>query len=208
MSTIQPAGNYYDKYRTRNPVARWLMNGFLDSFQDLLGQAGQPETALEVGCGEGELSIRVARVTGASINAFDIAEEVVTEARERALAAGVADRIRFRADSIYALDAVRDRADLVVCCEVLEHLESPAEAVDCLASVCGQHLLVSVPREPIWRAMNMARGKYLLDLGNTPGHVQHWSRAGFLALLQRRFDIVAVRSPMPWTMALCRPRSA
>ena len=90
---------------------------------------------------------------------------------------------------------------------LLEHLESPAEAVDCLASVCGQHLLVSVPREPIWRAMNMARGKYLLDLGNTPGHVQYWSRAGFLALLQRRFDIVAMRSPLPWTMALCRPRA-
>jgi hypothetical protein len=30
-----------------------------------------------------------------------------------------------------------------------------------------------VPREPIWRIGNMARGRYLGDLGNTPGHIQH-----------------------------------
>ena len=33
----------------------------------------------------------------------------------------------------------------------------------------GATSCVSVPREPIWRAANMARGKYLGALGNTPG---------------------------------------
>ena len=37
-------------------------------------------------------------------------------------------------------------------------------------------LLVSVPREPLWRGLNMARGAYMRDLGNTPGHVNHWSK--------------------------------
>jgi len=63
-----------------------------------------------------------------------------------------------------------------------------------------------VPREPIWRILNIARGKYIGDLGNTPGHVNHWSRRGFIDLLSRRFDVVEVRSPLPWTMALCRVR--
>ena len=49
-------------------------------------------------------------------------------------------------------------------------------------------------------------GKYIADFGNTPGHVNHWSRRGFLDLLARRFEIVAVRAPLPWTMALCKVR--
>ncbi len=42
--------------------------------------------------------------------------------------------------------------------------------------------------------------------GNTPGHLQHWSRAGFLRLVADYFEVVEVRTPLPWTMALCRPR--
>ena len=45
------------------------------------------------------------------------------------------------------------------------------------------YLLVCVPREPLWRGLNMARGAYLKDLGNTPGHLNHWSKRSFVALL-------------------------
>lgn len=203
---MQPAGNYYDKYNTRNPIARWLMGGFLGTFEKLLDKLGSCRTALEAGCGEGELTIRVAQRTGASVAAFDISPEVVLEAGQRASAAGVADRIRFRADSIYELCPERDAADLVVCCEVLEHLDNPQLAVERLAAVCKGHLITSVPREPLWRALNMARGKYWRDLGNTPGHYQHWSSRGFRKLLEVHFDVVELHTPTPWTMALCRPR--
>lgn len=64
----------------------------------------------------------------------------------------------------------------------------------------------SVPREPMWRVLEMARGKYPGALGNTPGHVNHWGRASFLELIARRFDVLQTRSPLPWTMVLCRRR--
>ncbi len=203
MSGIQPAGNYYDKYRTRNPIARALMAGFLAAFDDLLAQCRGIASALEVGCGEGELSIRIARI-GARVSAFDISPEIVEEARQRTAAAGA--HVDLRSDSIFNLDAARDAAELVVCCEVMEHLDDPALALDKLYSVCRKRLLVSVPREPVWRSLNMVRGKYLRDLGNTPGHVQHWTKTGFLSLLDSRFRVIEVRSPLPWTMALCEPR--
>ncbi|HZJ28201.1 MAG TPA: methyltransferase type 11, partial [Acidimicrobiia bacterium] len=57
-----------------------------------------------------------------------------------------------------------------------------------------------VPREPLWRVANMARGKYWRDLGNTPGHIQHWGRRSFAARVACHFDIVSVASPPPWTM--------
>lgn len=197
----QPAGNYYDKYRTRNPLARWLMQGFLGAFDELV--ALQPARAgIEVGCGEGELSIRLARA-GFRMRGFDIADAAIAEARARATAAAV--DIPFARAGLEELDRGL-RAPLVVCCEVLEHLDDPAAGLDVLARIADPWLLASVPREPLWRVLNLCRGRYLGDLGNTPGHVNHWSAAGFLALLGTRFEIVAVRRPLPWTMALCRRR--
>jgi len=201
--TFQPAGNYYDKYRTRNPVARALMSGFLGTFEELLSECIDVDSALEVGCGEGELTIRLAAKCH-HVAAFDVAPEIIQEARRRLAKAGVAAELRV--DSIYNLDPERDRADLVVCCEVMEHLDDPKRALDRLHSACRKYLLTSVPREPLWRALNVMRGKYVSSFGNTPGHVQHWSRAKFLDLLQSRFHVLRARSPLPWTMALCKPR--
>ena len=79
-------------------------------------------------------------------------------------------------------------------------------ALRALAGIVTDDLIVSVPREPLWRALNMARGKYLTDLGNTPGHLNHWSRRGIVSLIGCYFDIIEVRSPLPWTMIHCRRR--
>jgi 2-polyprenyl-3-methyl-5-hydroxy-6-metoxy-1,4-benzoquinol methylase len=202
VSTIsQPAGNYYDKYRTANPIARRLMRGFLDSFDALAAQV-PVASSLEIGCGEGELSIRLAH-RGFRVRGCDISAEIVEEARRRAAAARV--DATFWAEAIEAIDETQ-AAPLVVCCEVLEHLDDPEHGLDTLAALARPHLIASVPREPLWRALNLARGKYIADLGNTPGHVNHWSRRGFLDLLRRRFEIVDVRIPLPWTMALCKLR--
>lgn len=198
----QPAGNFYDKYHTRNPVARALMNGFLRSFDSLVDSIEKPASAFEVGCGEGELSIRLAR-KGIRASGMDIAAEAIEEARARVAQAGV--QVALTTGSIYELDAVNNRAELVVCCEVLEHLEDTSAALDKLHMLCGSWLITSVPREPIWRALNMVRGKYLSDFGNTPGHVQHWSSNQFLDLLGSRFRVHEFRTPLPWTMALCEP---
>ncbi|MBP1475470.1 methyltransferase domain-containing protein [Frateuria sp. MAH-13] len=198
---FQPSGNYYDKYNTRNPIARSMMQGFLRSFVELAVIAEPVGTAIEIGCGEGELSMRLAG-RGWKVQGCDISEDAVDEARRRAAAAGLP--IPFRTLDIFSAKEACGRSDLVVCCEVMEHLEEPAIALDILAGLSCRYLLVSVPREPLWRALNMARGCYWKEFGNTPGHIQHWSKRAFLSLLQQRVQIVAVRSPLPWTLALCR----
>jgi 2-polyprenyl-3-methyl-5-hydroxy-6-metoxy-1,4-benzoquinol methylase len=198
----QPAGNYYDKYGTKNPIARRLMQGFLGAF-DALASRVPVASSLEIGCGEGELSIRLAK-RGFRVAGCDISAEVVEEAHRRARAANI--EATFWTQPIETIDASK-AAPLVVCCEVLEHLDDPERGVEILAGLAEPHLIASVPREPLWRVLNLARGKYLADLGNTPGHVNHWSRSGFLDLLSRRFEIVEVRTPLPWTMALCKVRS-
>src|ERR1700754_4604671 len=80
----------------------------------------------------------------------------------------------------------------------------PARALAEMARVASRWLLVSVPHEPLWRALNVARGAYVKDFGNTPGHLNHWSRRGFASLLGGYGQVVDARSPFPWTMLLVR----
>jgi 2-polyprenyl-3-methyl-5-hydroxy-6-metoxy-1,4-benzoquinol methylase len=197
---VAAGGNVYDKYGTANPVARRLMAGFLREFDRLVEQTGASE-AHEVGCGEGELAIRLAR-GGLRVRGSDAFPEVLEEAGQRAAVAGV--EVAFETMPVEQLDPDRDGAQLVVCCEVLEHLEDPDLALDVLAGLARPWLLASVPREPLWRALNLARLSYVSDLGNTPGHLNHWSKRDFVRFLTRRFEVVGVVSPLPWTMALCR----
>jgi 2-polyprenyl-3-methyl-5-hydroxy-6-metoxy-1,4-benzoquinol methylase len=175
------------------------MNGFLGAFDDLAGLSGA-QSAIEVGCGEAELCIRLAR-RGLHVRGCDIADEVLPVARERIEEAGLEIEV-WSAD---VLSLGPEHADeLVVCCEVLEHVDDPRQAVQRLASLAKPFLLTSVPREPLWRVLNVCRGKYLGSLGNTPGHVNHWSQQAFLELLGSHFEVVEVRTPLPWTMVLCR----
>jgi 2-polyprenyl-3-methyl-5-hydroxy-6-metoxy-1,4-benzoquinol methylase len=197
---MQAGGNVYDKYGTSNPVERRLVGGFLSNVRELVAETGARE-AHEVGCGEGELTMMLAR-QGLRARGSDVSAEVISEARRRAAAAGL--DVDYRAAPIESLAPPDDAAELIVCCEVLEHVEDPEAALDRLIALARPWLLLSVPREPLWRALNLARFKYVGDLGNTPGHLGHWSRREFVGLVRSRAEIVAERTPLPWTMALCR----
>jgi 2-polyprenyl-3-methyl-5-hydroxy-6-metoxy-1,4-benzoquinol methylase len=94
--------------------------------------------------------------------------------------------------------------ELASAIEVLEHVPDPEHTLAEMARCASRHLLVSVPREPLWRMLNMARGAYIGQLGNTPGHLNHWSKRSFTKMLARHGEVVEARSPFPWTMLLVR----
>jgi SAM-dependent methyltransferase len=198
-STV-PTGNTYDKYASTNPVERRLMRGFFDALDAALPDE-PPATVLEVGVGEGEVVGEVRRrFPDARIVGVDLPDaELAGEWHERGLAGVFADiaRLPFPAGAF----------DLVLAIEVLEHVPDPGAALAELERLCRRDLVTSVPREPVWRIANMARGKYLGALGNTPGHVQHWSSRRFAGLVGTRFDVVSVRRPFPWTMVRARART-
>ena len=193
-------GNVYDKYGSRHPVERRLVRGFCDELERLAIDTGARDVH-EVGCGEGELVLRLAR-RGLRARGSDVSESVIDEARRRAARAQL--DVSFRAAPIEVLDPREDAAELVLCCEVMEHLDDPGAGLEIIARLARPWAIVSVPREPLWRLLNLGRLKYVRDLGNTPGHLQHWSKHSFLRFLERHLEIVAVRNPVPWTMALCR----
>ena len=178
------------------------MAGFIRQLLELVDLTGAVE-AHEVGCGEGELTRRLA-ARGLRLRGTDASAAVIAEARARAEAAGVG--ATFRVARVEELEPAEDAAELILCCEVLEHLPDPEGALSVVASLASPWAIISVPREPLWRGLNMARLKYLGSLGNTPGHLSHWTRRSFASFLQTTFEVVEVRAPLPWTMALCRTR--
>ncbi len=194
-------GNSYNKYGSKNPIERLLMNCFDRTITGFVKNAS-PETIHEVGCGEGYWTIKW-HEQKYIVKGTDFSQQVIDIARKNASSLGISEGI-FHQRSIYDLQQENDSADLIVCCEVLEHLENPRSALEVLQTVVRNFLIISVPREPIWSMLNMARGKYLADLGNTPGHIQRWSRKNFIRLVSEYFEVISVKSPLPWTVAYCR----
>jgi 2-polyprenyl-3-methyl-5-hydroxy-6-metoxy-1,4-benzoquinol methylase len=115
-----------------------------------------------------------------------------------------APNLEYRTMPAEDLPFAADEFDLATAIEVLEHVPDPEHTVAEMARCAERHLLVSVPREPLWRMLNMARGAYLGQLGNTPGHLNHWSKRSFVRLLAEHGEVIELRSPFPWTMLLVR----
>jgi SAM-dependent methyltransferase len=192
-------GNTYDKYGSSNPFVRRMMAGFEGTLDELLARA-DPRSLLDVGCGEGVLVHRWAQRLGESTRVVGI------DLEEESIQAGWSERrapnLEYRVMQAENLPFAEDEFDLATAIEVLEHVPDPEHTLSEMARCTERHLLVSVPREPLWRMLNMARGAYWPALGNTPGHLNHWSKRAFVDLLSRYGDVVGVRSPFPWTMLL------
>jgi len=195
-----PTGNTYDKYGSSNPVVRRLMSRFEGTLDELFASAA-PRSVLDVGCGEGVLTAQWAdrlgdgRIVGIDLDDEKLRAEWAT--RER-------DNLEYRVMAAENLPFADGEFEMAAAIEVLEHVPDPEHTVAEMARVASRHLLVSVPREPLWRGLNMARGAYWRDLGNTPGHLNHWSKRSFVRLLGRHGEVVQARSPFPWTMLLVR----
>jgi 2-polyprenyl-3-methyl-5-hydroxy-6-metoxy-1,4-benzoquinol methylase len=176
------------------------MTGFEATLAELFTRAA-PDSVLDVGCGEGVLTERwAAELDPRPVVGIDLADPKL----EAEWARRGRPNLTFTAtgDASAGLPFADGEFDLATAIEVLEHVPDPERTVAEMARVARRHLLVSVPREPLWRGLNLARGAYLRDLGNTPGHVNHWSRRAFVSLLSRHGTVLEARSPFPWTMLL------
>ena len=196
--------NFRDKYTNSGRVGRILVDRFYGVVEGLLQScASELSAVLEIGVGEGFSTQRIRGMLseGMTLEASEYRADLAQLAQQRN------PGIRISQESIYALKRDSDSFDLVLCLEVLEHLEDPEAALKELARVSRKYAIVSVPREPIWRMLNLMRGKYISALGNTPGHLQHWSTRAFRNFVEPVFHVLAVRTPLPWTVMLLEKKS-
>jgi 2-polyprenyl-3-methyl-5-hydroxy-6-metoxy-1,4-benzoquinol methylase len=80
-------------------------------------------TLLDVACGSGGPSLRIARLTGCKVQGIDLHQDAVAQARAQAVSAGLADRVSFDlVDAGQTLPFGGAGFDAIVCVDALNHL--------------------------------------------------------------------------------------
>jgi 2-polyprenyl-3-methyl-5-hydroxy-6-metoxy-1,4-benzoquinol methylase len=192
------------KYRSKNPLQRALIKRFGRALTDLFDAAAPAKTVFEIGVGEGFLSGYLSgRYPEKSFAGIDLNPEDVRRLKSKFPA------IDAHVGSAYDLSAWRkpEGYDLVICAEVLEHLDRPEDAIREILALSPKRVILSVPHEPFFMLSNLLRGKNITRLGNDIEHINHWGRRSFRALLERHFEVKELTTSYPWILSLLAPRT-
>lgn len=185
------------KHTSKNPIQKFLINNFYSSLISLIKPLS-PKTVLDVGCGEGfTMDKLVKSEIGEKIEGVEYSKDALTLGKK------LFPNLAFKEGSIYKLPYKDGSFDLVVCTEVLEHLEEPSKALKEMLRVSKKYLAISVPNEPLFMLSNLLRGKNLSKFGNDEGHINHWSPLSLKKYLKKNgLKIEKIRFPFPWITIL------
>lgn len=195
----------YRKHTSKNPLQKFLIGNF---YKELISSIKKLkiESALDVGCGEGfTLNKLSENKIGKRLEGVDF-QETAIDAGKR-----VHPHLKLKVGNIYHLPYKDNSFDLIICTEVLEHLEDPKKALSEIQRVSSRYVILSVPNEPFFMIANFLRGKNLSRWGNDIEHIQHWTSKEFqkfiihpFSKLRTKFRILKVRHPFPWTLLLLK----
>lgn len=188
----------FRKHTSKNPLQKFLINHFLSSLLEE-AKSVNPDKILDVGCGEGFMLNKLHENNiGRVLEGIDISEQAIKLGRQ------IHPGLVLREGSVYQLPYNDNAFDLVVCSEVLEHLERPEDALKELKRVTRRSCIISVPNEPYFRLANFLRGKNISRWGNDIEHIQHWSSRNITDFVAMYFEVKKVRMPFPWTIITAR----
>lgn len=202
-ATADELWNYYlEEYKNPNPVVKILLDGYYGKIARIISKFSPDYRLLEVGCATGESSRRIGNLLhGQHFEVSEYDERLVGKMLETGFP------YKVRQESVYSLQREDGSFDAVFFLEVLEHMENVEAALRELFRVSSKYVVISVPNEPLWSILNMLRGKYWGNFGNTPGHINQWSPRAFARLLSNYGNIIENYSPVPWNILLVEKHS-
>ncbi|MDP3733279.1 MAG: class I SAM-dependent methyltransferase, partial [Candidatus Daviesbacteria bacterium] len=156
------------------------------------------ETILDAGCGEGFTMDKLSENgIGKKIEGVEYSKDAMAFGKK------LFPHLIIKQGSVYDLPYKDNSFDLIICTEVLEHLEEPTKALREILRVSKKYLIVSVPNEPLFMLSNFLRGKNLLRLGNDKGHINHWTPLSLKRYLtQNKVKVKKIHLPFPWITIL------
>ena len=200
MSSALATTDNYRNHKTTNPLKKYLIESFYSSFMAEVKML-KPKTVLDVGCGEG--------FTLERLHKKNIGENLVgIDFLKRAIEIGKKERphLDLRQGNIYKIPFKDNSFDLVICSEVLEHVDDPEKGLKELVRVTKKNLLLSVPNEPLFMMANFLRGKNLSRWGNDIEHINHWSTDKFKKFVGSEITVKKVLRPFPWTLLIAEKK--
>jgi ubiquinone/menaquinone biosynthesis C-methylase UbiE len=185
----------FRKHTSKNPFRRWLVNNFYEVLEKEVGKMGAG-SVLDAGCGEGFSLDRLRKAgLGKDLIGIDFSKKAI------AIGQKLFPDLAIKEGDIYGLDFKDNSFDLVLCTEVLEHLEDPQRALKELIRVSKKYLLLSVPNEPFFSLASLIQGKNIKRWGNTADHLNQWSSGKFVNLLKKeKVKVLKVLKPFPFTL--------
>jgi 2-polyprenyl-3-methyl-5-hydroxy-6-metoxy-1,4-benzoquinol methylase len=188
----------YRKHTTKNPLQKF----FIENFEKTLAKEVAKlkiNSILDAGCGEGfTLEFLRKQKIGKTYEGIDFLKTAIEIGRK------VHPNIKLLQESIYDLPYKNNTFDVILCTEVMEHLDDPKKALKELFRVSRKYVLLSVPNEPIFMGSNFLRGKNWSRFGNDIEHINHWTFVSFPNFIKKnagvKVKILTRRYPFPWTM--------
>lgn len=195
--TKAPLPTNFVKHTSKNPIQKHLINNFYSSLISL-AKALRSDSILDVGCGEGFTMDKLSKnQIGQKIEGIEYSKDAIAFGKK------LFPNLIFKEGSIYKLPYKDNSFDLVICTEVLEHLEEPTKALKEILRISKRYLIISVPNEPLFMLSNFLRGKNFSRLGNDEGHINHWNPSSLKKYLtQNKVKIKKIILPFPWILIL------
>lgn len=194
-------GNFYNKYQSRHLIERFLVKRY-DKHLIKLVESLPISTIYEVGSGEGHIIGLINnfkkqyKIIGSDIDFNLIYQLKKLENKKYNLVINQAEDLPIKRNSI----------DLVLACEVLEHINGPRSFLSECLRLNANYYIFTIPNEPLWRFLNILRLKYIKNLGNTPGHVNHWSKNQIRQLISSYLSIKGIFIVQPWIFIIAQPK--
>jgi 2-polyprenyl-3-methyl-5-hydroxy-6-metoxy-1,4-benzoquinol methylase len=187
-----------EKHTNQNPISQFFLNNFKQLLLEQIKQL-KPESILDVGAGEGFTleMIRLSKVTK-KIEGIEYMDEAINLGKK------INPKVKIKKGDIYKLPYKTNSFDLIICTEVLEHLENPKKALTELKRVAKKYIILSVPNEPLFTFQRIMRGKNILKFGAHPEHIQHWSTEKFERFVAKQIKIIDLKTPLPWIMVTAK----
>lgn len=185
------------KFTSKNPLVKHVIKSFKCDIEKMIGYS-EPKTVLDAGCGEGIISQYILSQFNFNMYGIDMSRDMLSKS-SKILPVACA--------SVHKLPFNDKTFDLVICLEVIEHIEMPEKGLLEIARV-GEYAIISVPNDILMRIGNISRGKYLRSFGNFPDHKNHWKYSTFKKLLENYFEILDFKiSGFVWLIAIVKPKN-
>lgn len=169
---------------------------FEQAYDYIVAVLRQPQgsLALDIGCGIGANSVRLAS-RGYRVVAADYSESILGPAHQNIDQRGLADRVEIRREDILNLSFPDDQFDLVLCWGVLMHIPAAERAISQLIRVAkaGGYIVLeeinaNAPEAILMRAYwRLFKGKKIQAV-KTPAGVEHQNQFGGETLFWRHAD--------------------